>query len=137
MRNILTGIFLTTGADGTNGGGLGGMLPMLAPFAVLILVFYFLILRPQKKKEKAQTEMRNSLSINDEVVTIGGIMGKVVSIKDDSVTIASGTDGTKIKFHKSAIQTINKASDDEPKTQQPAETKQVGDGEKKKFKFKK
>ena len=71
---------------------------------VLILVFfYFLIIRPQKKQEKKEKEMRDSLEIGDEVVTNGGIVGIVFSIKDDTLVIETGSDHSKIRVMKWAI----------------------------------
>lgn len=88
------------------------------PFLLLIPLFYFLMYRPQKKQEKETAQMRNNLTIGDEVVTIGGIMGRVVKVKDDYVVIETGSDRTKIKFRKSAIGSVEKkaGSDDKKHT---------------------
>ena len=72
---------------------------------VLIVVFYFLLIRPENKKKKALSEMRDSLSVGDEVTTIGGIVGKVVHIKDDLVTIETSEDRVRIQFTRWAIST--------------------------------
>lgn len=104
----------TTAANGATGatGGWAAMLLQLLPFALIIVVFYFLLIRPQKKRQKEEQQMRNSLRVGDELVTIGGICGRVVSLKDDTVTIESGADRTKIVFQKSAIQTVLTKHDD-------------------------
>ena len=68
-------------------------------------VFYFLLIRPENKKKKALSEMRDSLSVGDEVTTIGGIVGKVVHIKDDLVTIETSEDRVRIQFTRWAIST--------------------------------
>ncbi|MBE6778246.1 MAG: preprotein translocase subunit YajC [Ruminococcaceae bacterium] len=73
---------------------------------LMIVVMYFLMIRPQKKKQKAEQEMRNNLRVGDELTTIGGVCGRVVSIKDDTVTIESGTDRSKLQFKKWAIQSV-------------------------------
>ena len=88
------------------------------PFLLLIPIFYFLMYRPQKKQEKETAQMRSNLTIGDEVVTIGGIMGRVVKVKDDYVVIETGSDRTKIKFRKSAIGSVEKkaGSDDKKHT---------------------
>ncbi len=88
------------------------------PFLLLIPLFYFLMYRPQKKQEKETAQMRSNLTIGDEVVTIGGIMGRVVKVKDDYVVIETGSDRTKIKFRKSAIGSVEKkaGSDDKKHT---------------------
>jgi len=79
-----------------------GIILMVAMFAV----FYFLIIRPQKKREKKVNEMRNSLEEGNEIVTIGGIAGTVAHIKDDMVTIEVGADRTKLAVMKWAIGSV-------------------------------
>lgn len=81
------------------------ILTTLLPFVILILVFYFLLIRPENKKKKALNEMRNALSVGDEVTTIGGIVGRVVHIKDDLVTIETSEDRVRIQFTRWAIST--------------------------------
>ena len=79
---------------------------------VPLLLLYFFMLRPQKKKEKAINNMRSNLKVGDEITTIGGIIGKVVMIKDDDqLVIESGVDKTKIRIAKWAIQTVNTISE--------------------------
>jgi preprotein translocase subunit YajC len=85
------------------------------PIAIggIILIFavmYFLMIRPQKKKEKAVTEMRNSLGVGDQIVTIGGIKGKITSVKDDSLIVQVGTEKTKIEFMRWAISRVDEAN---------------------------
>jgi len=72
---------------------------MVAMFAI----FYFILIRPQKKKEKQINDMRNALQVGDEIVTIGGIYGRVVRINDDKLVIQSGADKTKIEIAKWAV----------------------------------
>ncbi|MGN0983613.1 MAG: preprotein translocase subunit YajC, partial [Gemmiger sp.] len=64
--------------------------------------------RPQKKQEKKDAEMRNSLEIGDQVTTIGGVIGRVVAIKDDTFVLETGSDRTKIRFRRSAISAVEK-----------------------------
>ena len=71
--------------------------------ALIIGVFYFMIIRPQKKRDKQLKEMIAALKVGDDVVTIGGVLGTVCTIKDDTVTLEVGADKTKIKFERSAI----------------------------------
>lgn len=73
---------------------------------ILLVVFYFLIIAPQKKKEKKIREMRAALKEGDQIVTIGGIMGKIVSVKEDVVTVEVGSDKVKLKFAKWAIGSV-------------------------------
>lgn len=78
---------------------------------ILILVFYFLLIAPQRKKEKKIKEMRANLREGDEVVTIGGIMGKIVSIKEDVITVEVGSDKVKLKFARWAIGSVSNKKD--------------------------
>lgn len=75
----------------------------ILPYAIIIAVFYFLLIRPQKKKEKATQEMRSSVKEGTEVVTIGGIYGKVVNAKEDVLTIEVGADKVKLRIARWAI----------------------------------
>ena len=80
--------------------------------AMLLLVFWLFMIRPQKKQEQKDAEMRNSLEIGDEVTTIGGIIGKVVSIKGETFVLETTRDKTKIRFLKGAIRSVDvKAAD--------------------------
>ncbi len=73
---------------------------------LIVVFFYFFLIRPQKKQEREANEMRNSLEIGDEIITIGGIVGQVISIKTDTITIVTSKDRTKIRFLKSAIREV-------------------------------
>ena len=100
------------GGAAAEGGATGGANPMsLIMIVGMVALMYFMVLRPQKKRQKEEQEIRDSIQIGDEITTIGGIMGRVVTVKDDSIVIETGTDRTKIKFLKSAIQTNQTAND--------------------------
>jgi preprotein translocase subunit YajC len=77
-------------------------------FGLMIVLLYFMIYRPQKKQEKRDTEMRNNLEIGDQVTTIGGIIGRVVAIKDDSFVLETGSDRVKLRFAKTAVGAVEK-----------------------------
>ena len=79
------------------------MIASFAPIVILIVLFYFLLIRPQRKRDKAEREMRNSIQVGDEISTIGGFIGGVVSIKDDVLVIESSSDPTKLKLYRWAI----------------------------------
>ncbi|MBR4622338.1 MAG: preprotein translocase subunit YajC [Ruminococcus sp.] len=81
----------------------GSLLVTFIPLVVIIIFFYFFILRPQRKQDKADKAMRENLEIGDEVVTNGGIVGIVFSVKDDTVVIETGGDRSKIRVMKWAI----------------------------------
>ncbi len=77
---------------------------LIGYIAVIGLAMYFIMIRPQRKKQKKEEQMRNNIQMGDDILTIGGIHGKVVSIKDDSLVIESPVDHSKIKIAKWAIQ---------------------------------
>lgn len=82
---------------------------LLIPLGFLA-IFYFLIIKPQKSKEKKIKEMRNNLSVGDEIITIGGIYGKVVKIKEDVLTIEVGADKNKLIITKWAVGNLAESS---------------------------
>ncbi len=94
-------IFLA--AADTSGQGLFTLIMLVA----VVVIFYFFMIRPQKKQEKETAAMRNSLRVGDEITTIGGIIGKIVSIKDPTCIIETGRDGTKIRILKSAVKQVD------------------------------
>ena len=73
------------------------------PMILIFVVFYFLLIRPQRKRDKQERDMRNSIEIGDEISTIGGFIGRVVNIKDDVLVIESSSDRTKLKIYRWAI----------------------------------
>jgi preprotein translocase subunit YajC len=77
---------------------------------IIVLMFvalYFIMIRPQKKQEKQVNEMRNQLMVGDEITTIGGIIGKIISIKEETLMIETGHDRTKIRILKSAVRNVD------------------------------
>lgn len=95
-------------ADATGGVNVASMLTMLIPLALIIVFFYFFIIRPEKKRNKEMQNMLNSIQVADEVITNGGIIGRVLSVKEDTVLIETGSDRTKIRFRRSAISSVEK-----------------------------
>ena len=84
--------------------------------ALMLVMLYFMIYRPQKKQEKKDAAMRSALEIGDQVTTIGGIIGRVVAIKDDTFVLETGADRVKIRFTKNAISSVEKLNmDNAPK----------------------
>ena len=82
---------------------------MIVMLVVMIAVFYFFLIRPENKKKKEATEMRNALKSGDNITTIGGIVGDIVSVKDDTIVIEVGADKVRIEFTKWAVSTNNTA----------------------------
>lgn len=112
----------TAGASGTQGGK--SQIQMLLLMGGMFAVMYFVMIRPQKKKQKSEQEMRDSLQIGDEITTIGGIVGRVVTIKDDSIIIETGADRNKIRIMRWAISTNNTASEKAEEERQAAKDAQ-------------
>lgn len=95
-----------TGSSAASASAAGGGIGMIIYLVVMVAIFYFLLIRPQKKRQRTMQNMLDALQVGDKVVTAGGIMGKVFSIKEDSVVIETSSDKTKIKFEKSSISKV-------------------------------
>lgn len=103
-------LFMTyAAAQGAEGGA--SAMPMIIMMVLLFAAMYFFTIRPQKKQQKREQELRESTQIGDEITTIGGVCGRVVAVKDDSIVIETGSDRVKIKFMKYAIQTNHTANE--------------------------
>lgn len=89
-------------------GSLGSILIIVVMFVAL----YFFMIRPQKKQEKEIANMRNNLQVGDEITTIGGIIGKIVSIKEETVMIETGHDRMKIRILRSAVRNVDVHAED-------------------------
>lgn len=109
MTEFLT--FAMMSGTGTEGSTQGGSTMMIIMVVVMFALMYFTTIRPQKKQQQKEQEIRESTQIGDEITTIGGICGKVVAVKDDTIVIETGSDRVKIKFKKYAIQTNHTAND--------------------------
>ena len=108
LNNLLGG---GAAAEGAEGGATGGSPMSLILMVGLFAVVYFVMIRPQKKKQKEEQQMRDTIQIGDEITTIGGIMGRVVTVKEDSIVLETGADRVKMKFQRWAIQTNNTANE--------------------------
>ena len=97
----------TGGGSGAEGGAAaqqgGGLMGMLFPLAIFVLIFYFFIIRPQKKRDKQQKNMIDSIARGDQVITIGGFYGTVREVRDDSFQIEIA-EGVRATILKSAVQ---------------------------------
>lgn len=83
----------------------GSLAPTILMIVLMVAMIYFMIIRPENKKKKALNEMRSALAVGDDVTTIGGIVGKVVHIKDDLITIETSEDRVRIQMTRWAIST--------------------------------
>ncbi len=85
---------------------------MVLYIAVIFGAMYFLLIRPQRKKQKEEKKMRDNLQVGDEIVTIGGIYGRVISLKEDTLVIESASDHSKLTVARWALQTNLTVHDD-------------------------
>ena len=107
--------------SGTNGSA--SLFSMLLPFVILIAVFYFLLIRPENKKKKAAAKMRSELAVGDEITTIGGVVGTICQVKEDTIIIETSADRVRMEFTKWAISTKGTQSTENA----PADTKDSKD----------
>ncbi len=87
-----------------------GSIISLLPLIILIIAMYFLMIRPQRKKDKQIQEMRNNLNVGDEIVTIGGICGKIVKTKDETIVIQVGADKVKFEMMRWSVSSVTNPS---------------------------
>ena len=92
----------------------GQLISTIVMIVALIAVFYFMMYRPQKKQEKETANMLNNLEVGDEITTIGGVIGEIVSITGETVVVATSRDQTKIRFRKSAIKSVDVHANEKP-----------------------
>lgn len=107
----------TNGAQAQQPKGMNPWIMIVIYILFFVVVGYFLIYRPNKKRKKQEEELKNSIMLGDEVTTIGGIVGKVVNIKDDNITVETSIDKTLMEFKNWAIRDVKKLiTDDEPES---------------------
>ena len=99
-----------TGDAAQQGLNIGSILSMILPFGIIIAVFYFMLIRPENKRKKSMQKMLSELVVGDEVTTRGGLVGKIIRIKDDRLTIQSGTDGMTFQVMRWAVATKGASS---------------------------
>ena len=91
---------------------MGGSWMSIILIVVMFVALYFFMIRPQKKQEREINDMRNNLQVGDEITTIGGIIGKIVSIKEETVMIETGHDRTKIRILRTAVRNVDVKAED-------------------------
>ena len=104
----------------------GGMFSTILMLVMMLAIFYFMLIRPENKRKKEAEQMRSSVKTGDKIVTIGGIMGVVVSVKDDRIVMESSADQVRIELAKWAIssnETAAEAAKAEAKKAQEAKAK--------------
>ena len=114
--------FLTT----TDMAATGGMTSSIIMLVAMLAIFYFMLIRPENKRKKEAEQMRNSVKTGDKITTIGGIIGTVVSVKDDKIVIETSADQVRIEFAKWAVssnETAAEAAKAQAKKDQEAKAK--------------
>ena len=111
--------FLEAAADTGSTGGLGGM---ILPLILMFVVFYFILIRPENKRKKEAEQMRSAVKTGDKIITIGGIVGTVVDVKDEKFVLETGSDRVRIEFAKWALSTnetaVERAKEEKKKAEE-------------------
>lgn len=102
MNELMT-FLAATASDPAAAGSPGAMLLSFIPMIGVLVLLYFIMIRPEKKRQKKMKEMLDNLQVADEVVTVGGIIGRVLSVKEDTVLIETGSDRTRLRVLRSSI----------------------------------
>lgn len=125
--------FIPVAAEQAANGGNPSMFIVILVYIAIFAALYFFLIRPNSKKKKEEAQLRNSLEIGDEITTIGGIMGRVVAIKDDedAIIIETGSDRVKMKFKKWCISTVDTVKEQSQQAGQPEKKGFFGFGKKK------
>lgn len=132
MTNMTNFLPVVADEASANGGNPSMFIVILVYIAIFAALYFFLI-RPNSKKKKEEAQLRNSLEIGDEITTIGGIMGRVVAIKDDedAIIIETGSDRVKMKFKKWCISSVDTVKEQSQQAGQPEKKGFFGFGKKK------
>ena len=93
-----------------NGNGSGDLMTTVIMMVAMVAIFYFMLIRPENKRKKEEEEMRAALKVGDEIVTVGGIVGKIVDVKGENIVIESGADRVRIELVKQAVGSNNSAA---------------------------
>ena len=113
----------TGGATGVPGADLGSM---ILPMVLMLGIFYFLLIRPENKRKKEAEQMRSSIKTGDKITTIGGIVGVVVDVKEDTIIVETSADRVRVEFTKWALSTNDSAAErakEEAKKKEEAKAK--------------
>ena len=122
----MTAQLATTLLSGTStdaSGGSIGLLGTFLPLILLVVVFYFLLIRPENKKKKAAAQMRSALAVGDQITTIGGVVGTVCAVKEETIVIETSSDRVRMEFTKWAVSSRGTQTTQDG----PGETKETKD----------
>ena len=109
MLNSVANTFLSSDP------GAGGWLATLIPLVLMIVVFYFLLIRPENKRKKEAAKMSSELAVGDVITTIGGVVGTICAVKEETIVIETSADRVRIEFTKWAVSTKGKQADETAK----------------------
>lgn len=126
--NISELLTTATGAGAGADAGWGSLLTLILPLGLMVLFFYFFLIRPEKKRNKEMQDMLNNIQVADEVITNGGIIGRVVSVKEDTILMETGSDRTKIRVLKNCIAKNNTVHETPAAAAPEAKAKKKKDG---------
>ena len=118
---------ISSAAETTGTANAASILTMLIPLALIVVFFYFFIIRPEKKRTKEMQSMLENIQVADEIITNGGIIGRVLSVKEDTILIETGSDRTKIRILKSAVAKNNTVHEIPAETAAPKKKKKGKD----------
>lgn len=96
-------------------GGTTDILSMVLPFVLLIAIFYFMLIRPENKRKKEMAKMRSELAVGDVITTIGGIVGTICAVKEETIVIETGADRVRVEFTKWAVSSKGKQTEETQK----------------------
>ncbi len=122
----MTAQLATTLLSGTStdaSAGSIGLLGTFLPLILLVVVFYFLLIRPENKKKKAAAQMRSALAVGDQITTIGGVVGTVCAVKEETIVIETSSDRVRMEFTKWAVSSRGTQTTQDG----PGETKETKD----------
>ena len=104
--------------------GVAGMGSLLIPLVVMVALMYFMMIRPENKRKKQAEEMRSSLKKGDQITTIGGIIGKIVQVSDETIVIETSEDRVRMELTKWAVSTNNSQQPEPDKKGKKAKTEE-------------
>lgn len=117
VLSVLLMVFLFAGcaADtaAADGSAAGGGFSMILMIVIMVVIFYFFLIRPENKKKKQAEEMRSSLSVGDQITTIGGMIGRIVLVKSESIVFETSEDRVRIEVAKWAISSKGKQTEEQ------------------------
>lgn len=114
LTDLMNFVVLEAAPEVAPEAGAASLISMFVSMGLIFVVMYFIMIRPQRKRDKEQKQMRTNLEVGDEIVTAGGIVGRVVSLREDTIVLETGNDRSKIRIQRWAVQSNNTVHDNTP-----------------------